>query len=262
MLKNLRERAERGEYLYGTHTFMGCPEYLEIVGGMDYDFVFICAEHPAYGIERIYDMVKRCEAAGTPALVRLPEYDLTLTKKVLDMGVSAVLFPMIRSAKEAERAMNACLYPPYGTRGFGPMSAVKWGLESEKDFVDGSLNGTLRMIQIEHIDAVNDLENIIKNPYIDGYVLGPNDLAASIGHIGDMYHEDVKAVLEKTVKILKSTGKIIGLALVSFSREDIEYWKSLGVKMFSVGGDSKYLREGARADYGMIKEFVEGEHKI
>jgi len=246
MANRLRTKVESGATVLGTHTFMGSKAYLELLGGLEYDFVFICAEHTPYGTETICDLVKTCERCGTPALVRLPEYDLTFTKKVLDAGVSAVLFPMIRSAAEAERAMNACLYPPHGTRGFGPMSAVRWGVESEKAFCDGNLDGTLRMIQIEHIDAVNDLENIIKNPYIDGYVLGPNDLAASIGHICDMYHPDVKKEIERAMEILRRSGKIIGVALVSFTKEDLQYWQDLGVRMFSLGGDNKFLREGAQ----------------
>ncbi len=85
----LREKLENNKTVIGTHTFLGCEKYLEILGSVNYDFVFICAEHTPYGTDKIYDLVKACENAGTPALVRLPQYDLTFTKKVIDMGVNS-----------------------------------------------------------------------------------------------------------------------------------------------------------------------------
>lgn len=255
-MENLRKRLEKGEYILGTHSFLGSTHTLEILSGLSFDFIFLCAEHTPCGTEKMYDLVKTCQKGGTHALVRVPQNDLTFTKKVLEMGVDAVLFPMIRTAEEAKLAMDACLYPPLGTRGFGPMGAVRWGLDSEKAFVDGNLNGTLRLIQIEHIDAVNNLEEIVKNPYIDGYVFGPNDLAASIGHICDMYHPEVKKELERAARILNKANKAIGVALVSYTKEDIDYWKKLGVRIFSLGSDSKYIKDSAIELYSNANSLI------
>ena len=256
MRNELREKLESGENLFGTQTFLGSKEVATIMGGAGYDFVFICAEHPSYGTERVYDLVKYCEAAGTPALVRLPEIDKTFTKKVLDAGVSAVLFPMIHNEEEAKRVTDMCMYPPHGKRGFGPMGAIKWGLESEPEFVKENLKGTLRLIQIEHIDAVNDLENIVKNPYIDGYIFGPNDLASSIGHICDMYHPEVIETVKRAIKILKDNNKPFGVSLVSLDKERIEFWKELGARIFSLGSDAVFVRDGVIKEYNDLKELI------
>ncbi len=258
----LREKLKSGKPLFGTQAFLGSKEVMEILGAMNYDFVFICAEHPAYGIERLYDLVKYCEAAGTPALVRLPEFDGTFVKKTVDMGVSGVLFPMIRSAEEAKRATDACLYPPRGTRGFGPMSAVRWGLDSESGFVKGNVDGTVRMIQIEHIDAVKNLEKIAANEYIDAYIFGPNDLAASMGHINDMYHPEVQNRIKEAVHILSRAGKRFGVSLASVEREQIAYWKGLGMNIFSLGADFAFVRDGANRAYESLRGIVEGEKNI
>lgn len=256
MKNSLREKLARGETLFGTQTFLGSKEVASIFGSVGYDFVFICAEHPAYGADCIFDLVKYCEAAGTPALVRLPELDVTFTKKVLDGGVSAVLFPMVHNAKEVSAVTDVCLYPPYGKRGFGPMGAVRWGIDGEKDFVAENLNGTLRLIQIEHIDAVNDLENIVKNPYIDGYVFGPNDLASSIGHICDMYHPSVIKEVKRAVKVLNDNGKTFGVSLASLDKEKIAFWKELGARIFSLGADTAFVREGAVNEYNDLKNLI------
>lgn len=181
MRNTLREKLENGEILLGAQSFLGSKEAMEILGALGYDFVFICAEHPAVGTERMFDLVKYCEWAGTPALVRLPIYDPTYTKKVLDGGVSGVLFPMIKDVSDAEKAMDLCLYPPNGKRGFGPMSAVRWGLDDETAFVQKNVEGTVRMIQIEHIGAVECIDKLAENPWIDAFIFGPNDLAASMG---------------------------------------------------------------------------------
>lgn len=255
-MNKLREKLNRKESLMGMHVFLGSKEIVEILGGLDYDYLFICAEHTLYDPEKICDMVKECEYSGTPALVRLPENDKTFTKKILDNGVSAVLFPMIKSAAQANEVMNWCVYPPNGERGFGPMKAVRWGLDSDKEYLAENLNGTVRMIQIEDIQAVNELEEIVKNPYIDGYIFGPNDLAASMGHIGDMYHEDVQNAIRKAVKILKDNGKQFGVAIVATDRDKIEYWKNMGMSMFSVSADWKLLLDGARKVHNDLKDII------
>ena len=252
----LREKLKSKEILIGTQTFLGDKYVAGILGAMDYDFVFMCAEHTVYGIEKISDMVKYCEASGTPALVRLPEYDKTFTKKIIDSGVSSVLFPMIKSANEANEAMDVCLYPPYGKRGFGPMGAVNFGVKSEKEFVDTALDGMVRMIQIEHIDAIKNLEEIVQNKYIDAYVFGPNDLASSMGHILDVYNPQVQAVIQEATYILKQANKRFGVSLVNANEEQIQYWKSLGMTIFSLGADTAFVREGATKVYERFKSLL------
>lgn len=244
-MNKLREKLNSGKVLIGAQSFLGSKEILEILGSMDYDFVFICAEHTSYGTDKLYDLVHACQNAGTPALVRLPEYDLTYTKKTLDMGTQAVLFPMVKSPEEAKKCMDICLYPPYGKRGFGPMSAVRWGLDSEAEFVKHNNDDLVRMIQIEHIDAVNSLEEIVKNKYIDAYIFGPNDLASSIGHINDIYNPEVIDTIKRAIKVLDKAGCRYGVSLGSIDLEKIAFWRSLGMSIFSLGADFAYVRDGA-----------------
>ena len=245
-MTSLREKLNSKNILIGTQLFTGSKEIAELYGSMQYDFVFICAEHPAYGIETVRDLVKYTEGSGTPALVRLPELDLTFTKKVLDLGASGVLFSMIKDKKDASLAMDMCLYPPYGKRGFGPMAAVKWGLESERDFVyKNNAEGTVRMLQIEHVGMVDDLEEIAKNPYIDCFIFGPNDLAASMGRIMNIYHPEVQSVIRRATEILSRRNKRFGVSLGAIDAEKFKFWKELGMTVFSVGSDFAYARDGA-----------------
>lgn len=242
----LREKLERGECLFGSQVFLGSKEAAEALAGVGFDFLFICAEHTFYGIREVCEIVKYTQAAGSAALVRLPEFDRTYTKKILDCGVEAVLFPQIKGKADADRAMSFCLYPPYGDRGFGPQQAVRWGKDSEADYIRDTLrHGTLRMVQIEHIGAVNELETILENPYIDAFIFGPNDLAASLGHIGDMYHPDVQREVRRAAELLRSRNRAFGVSLSATDPDTIAYWKELGVRIFSLGTDYGFLRKAA-----------------
>ena len=246
-MNKLREKINNKEIVIGTQIFMGNKEIGEILGSIGYDFVFICAEHTAYGTDRVYDVMKACQYAGTPVLVRLPVYDTTFTKKVLDMGTDAVLFPMIKNAEDADSAMKLCLYPPAGTRGFGPLSAIKWDISKETDFVKENEERLLRLIQIEQISAARDIENIVKNKYIDGYVLGPNDFASSMGHIKDIYNLDVQKEIRKTAAVILDSGKTLGVSLGAVKKaEELEYWREMGCTLFSLGADFGFVREGAK----------------
>jgi len=253
-MNSLREKLKSGEILIGTQAFLGSKEILEILGALNYDFIFICTEHTAYGTDRLYDLVHACQNAGTPALVRLPEYDVTFTKKTLDMGAQAVLFPMVKSAEEAKKCMDLCLYPPFGKRGFGPMGANHWGLVPEKDFVKNNNEDLVRMIQIEHIDAVNNLEEIVKNKSIDAFIFGPNDLASSIGHINDIYNDEVIDTIKRAIKVLDANGCRYGVSLGSIDPEKLLFWKSLGMTIFSVGADFAFVRdEASKAHTNLFK---------
>jgi len=254
---SLRDKLNSNKVLIGSQIFTGCKEIAELFGSMNYDFIFVCAEHPAYSIETVRDLVKYTQGSGTPALVRLPELDLTFTKKVLDMGTEGVLFSMIKGKEDAKKAMDMCLYPPYGKRGFGPMAAVKWGLESEKGWVDNNNEkGTVRMLQIENINMVNQLDEIASDKFIDGFIFGPNDLASSMGHIMDMYNEDVQKVIKEATKILEKHNKRFGVSLGGATEDQLKHWKDLGMTIFSIGSDFAYARDGALKAFDTLNKIV------
>ncbi len=243
---NLREKLKSKELLFGAQIFTGSKEIAEIYGSMDYDFVFLCAEHTPYGIETIRDLVKYTESGGTPALVRLPELDKTFTKKVVDMGASGVLFSMIKSKEDAKTALDMCLYPPYGKRGVGPMAATTWEMQDTKEFVlNNNENGSVRMLQIEHIDMVKDLDEIASNPYIDAFIFGPSDFAASMGYIMDFYHPEVEAEIRRACKILDKHNKRYGLSFGLMTDDRLKYWRDMGMTIFSIGSDFAYAKNGA-----------------
>lgn len=113
----------------------------------------------------------------------------------------------------------------------------------------------LRIIQIEHIDAVNDLERIAAVKGIDGFIVGPNDLSGSVGHIGRPNHPDMMPVYDRIGKILSGTGKLFGVSL-GFDAEVIGQWLSRGVNTVFTGTDVEYIRAGVTSTFERLSALV------
>ena len=113
--------------------------------------------------------------------------DLTATKKILEMGPDGVIFPIARSVEEFKNLIEMTLYPPHGTRGFGPMRAIGYGQMDAKEYVYDKSFELCRFVQIELESAAMEAEEIAGIPYLDGCVLGMHDMSGSIGRLGDMH---------------------------------------------------------------------------
>ena len=242
----LKERIKNKEKLIGMYVQLSDISIARIAALAGYDFVWVDTEHSYMSYETLLGHIMAIKAEGVPVIVRAPQNDLTATKKIVEMGVDGIIFPMIRSAKEANEAVSNVLYPPYGKRGFGPMNAINYGFSDVTDYVKNSVNNLSVFIQIEHKDAIDDLDEIVKNPYIDGYIFGPNDLSGSYGMLGDVFCEKITDIIKTTVEKLHKADKYVGIASGGYSTEVIKHWSSFGVEMLSAGADFDFLRDGAR----------------
>ena len=259
-MNTLKQRVLRGEKLVGTIVSLTDSANAEIFGTVGYDFVWIDMEHTAIGYSEAFAHMNACRAAGTAALVRVPQNDLTATKKILDMGPDAIVFPMVRSATEADTLIKMTLYPPHGTRGFGPMRALGYGATDAKAYTEEGHLDLCRFIQIEHIDCIRVLPEIVQNPYIDGYIFGPNDLSGSLGCMGEPFADAVTDAMNEAIKILRANGKYIGLA-VGHSKESLAHWAKFDVDMITAGADWNFLYEQGKQNLANLRAFHKGEYK-
>ncbi len=195
--------------------------------------------------ETLLGHVMALKATGTPVVVRAPQNDLTATKKILEMGVDGIIFPMIRSAEEANQVIAWSTYPNDGERGFGPMNAIDYGYQNAFEYTKRSNNELCRFVQIEHKDFIDNLDKIIKNPYIDGYIFGPNDLSGSYGMLGEIFSDKITDIMKSAIDKLHKAGKYVGIASGGFSEEIISHWSNFGVEMLSAGADFDFIRQGA-----------------
>jgi len=241
----LKEKIRSHEKTIGMHFNLNDIAVARIAGLAGYDFIWIDLEHSNLSLENLMGHILAIQACGTAVIERVPKDDLTYTKKVIEMGVDGIIFPMIRTPEEANEQIANTLYPPYGTRGFGPMNAVGYGFEDVNAYVAATCENICRFIQIEHIDAVNNLEEIMKNPYIDGYIFGPNDLSGSINELGQVFAPNTTALIHKSIAMMKKAGKYIGLSTGDITDKTLTHWHDMGVDMLSAGADFGFLQEAA-----------------
>ncbi len=246
-LKAFREKAEKGKLLYGSHVFYGAPALTECMAQIGYDMLWIDMEHTAMTLDKVQDNLIAARAGGTPAFVRIPWNDKVLAKPVLDMGPDGIIFPYIRTVEDAKAAVRACEYPPNGDRGYGPLRALDYGAIAPIDYVKKEYRHMLRILQIEHIDAVDHLEAIVQIEGIDAYVVGPNDLSGSLGHMGEPHHPDMMPVYDRIGQVMQKYGKLFGVSVGS-NDTVIRQWIDRGAGMIFVGSDVWYVYEGAAAN--------------
>ncbi|MBR5538749.1 MAG: exo-alpha-sialidase, partial [Clostridia bacterium] len=242
MLKNKIKNMQK---TIGMHINLNDVAIAKIAGLAGYDFIWIDLEHSNLSLENLLADIIAIKSCGTSVIVRVPADDLTYTKKVIEMGVDGIIFPMVRTAKQAAALIDNTVYPPYGTRGFGPMNAVGYGFDDVSKYISHENDSLCRFIQIEHIDAVNNLEEIVQNEYIDGYIFGPNDLSGSIGQLGKVFDTDTTKLINKSIEILRKHNKYIGLSTGDISEKTLSYWHSFDIDMLSAGADFGFLQQTA-----------------
>ena len=241
----LKERIKNKEKLIGMYVQLSDISISRIAGLSGYDFIWIDTEHSYMSYETLFAHIMAVKTTGTPVIVRAPQDDLTATKKIVEMGVDGIIFPMVNTAEEANRVVASVWYPPYRDRVFGPMSAIDYGLADVKNYIDNSHNNLCVFIQIEHKDVIENLDQIMKNDFIDGYIFGPNDLSGSYNMLGEPFSEKVTEVMKETIEKLHVNDKYAGIASGGFSDEVINHWCSFNPDMIAAGADFDFIREGA-----------------
>lgn len=241
----LKSRIRNKEKLIGMYVQLADISIARIAGLAGYDFVWVDTEHSYMSYETLLAHIIAIKATGTAVIVRAPQNDLTATKKIIEMGVDGIIFPMIKSRKDSDAVISDTLYPPYGTRGFGPMNAIDYGFKNATEYLENTCDNLCRFIQIEHKGAVEDIDAIMQNPHIDGYIFGPNDLAGSYGFTGKPFCDEMSHIIRSTIKKLHANGKYAAIASGGFSDDVIKHWSSFDPDMLSAGADFDFIRDGA-----------------
>ena len=176
----------------------------QMLSNSGFDWLFVDMEHGAIDIASCFNMITATSGSACSPVVRVMEPSITFTKPVLDSGAMGIIFPMITSKETAEVAVR---YPPAGERGGGPFYApMRWQKNDSIEYYK-SLDDIVIISLIEHIDAINNIEEITKVKGIDVFFIAPMDLAASMGHVGDRDHPEVKEAIARAEACIK---KVMG----------------------------------------------------
>ena len=255
MVKNkFRELLYEGKKLIGFEVDLCDPCISEMVGQFGFDYLWIDTEHEAMDYQTVLAHIIAARAAGTASVVRIPWNEPYLAKRILEMGPDGIIFPQISSAAELKKAMDACMYPPYGTRGFGPRRACGYGSEDLFDYIREAPDRTCRFAQIEHVDAVNNLDQMLEVEFVDGFILGPCDLSGSIGHLNDIYCSECIELVDTVIEKCKKAGKSVGVAIGATAETDLKFWYDKGIQFISAGSDIGAIVGKAREQYNVMKK--------
>jgi len=242
MRSSFKEKLRLGSPLLGTILTLPTPEISEILCSAGFDWLFVDLEHSAMDIQGAQAILQ----AATPevdCLIRIPSCDETWSKKSLDIGASGIIIPQILSAEQAAQAVRWCRYPPEGSRSVGIARAQGYG-DRFKDYVARANTDIVVILQIEHIQTVERIESILRISDIDGLFIGPYDLSASMGRMGQVTHPDVQHAI-RTVKTCADDAEIpVGIfgAGVEAAKPYIED----GYSLIAIGIDTMILGNAAR----------------
>jgi len=203
------------------------------------DFVWIDMEHNGMSLETVQGHIMATKGTDAAPFVRVRWNDPVLIKPVLDIGAAGVIVPMVRTAEEARNAVAACLYPPEGVRGFGPKRPSDYGRQFGPEFCRRANQSIIVIAQIEHIDAIKNIDEILAVSGLTGIVFGPYDLSGSMGHMAEPGHPDVVQAMETVVAKARKTKLFIGIGLGDSSQA--KGWLDQGVNWLLLGVDFSIL---------------------
>ncbi|MFJ8063273.1 HpcH/HpaI aldolase/citrate lyase family protein [Psychrobacillus sp. NPDC096426] len=243
MKKNIiKEKLNAGKCVYGPWMMTASIDTAEILSNVGCDMIMIDGEHGAMNLETAGRLISQIKYTETTPLLRVPWNDITMVKQGLDTGASGIMIPMINSKEEAERAVQYCHYPPKGIRGFGAGRASLFGINSES-YSQYAKEEILVILQIEHFNAVDAIDEILSVPGIDVAFIGPFDLSSSMGLMGQFDHPDMQSAMVKVIDSCARHNVVPGiLTEPGLMANHID----LGFRFLLGGIDAMFIHQGAK----------------
>lgn len=229
---SFKEKISRGDALYGLFVAPPSPATVELIGYAGFDFVVLDMEHGPSGYETLENMLRAADAADVASIVRLPNADSASVLHALDCGAAAVLVPHTRTADEAANVVAEAHFPPRGRRGISTFArSGKYGMANPREYLANRHEHTVVMVMIEDVEALAHVDAISEVNGVDVVFIGPSDLAASMGHVGNPGHPDVSRALSDIRTQVRASG---GPALMTAvrSHEEVEPLMKEGVRLF------------------------------
>jgi 4-hydroxy-2-oxoheptanedioate aldolase len=216
----------------------------EILADSGFDWILLDTEHSPNEIPSLLTQLQAIGRGGSTPIVRPAWNDMVLAKRCLDIGTQTLLFPYVQNAEEAKRAVASTRYPPEGVRGVAVAArASRYG--RIPGYLTKANSEMCVLVQVETRIALDNLEAIAKVDGVDGVFIGPSDLAASLGHLGNPQHADAQAAMKDAVTRLKALGKPAGI--LTGNEEEIRRYIDWGYQFVAVGADVGLLARHADA---------------
>ena len=244
-LPNVKEILKSKKHSIGSWMQIANTSVAELMGKAGYDWVAIDMEHGSFSCQQLPDLFRALELGGTSPFVRVAYNNLVYIKDALDSGARGIIIPMVENKEQVENAVSACLYPPDGTRGVGYSRANLFG--KEFDSYVSYINRAVTIIaQIEHINAVTNIDEILSNKHLDGIMVGPYDLSASMGVTGQFTNPKFLNTLKEIKNAAQKHSVPMGLHIVNPDKKELTDRVAEGYQFIAYGIDSVFLNNSIK----------------
>jgi 2-dehydro-3-deoxyglucarate aldolase len=244
---NLKQRLNKRQVTIGAWITLSDLSTAEIMAKSGFDWLVVDMEHSAITLHQAQQLIQIIGLCGIVPLVRVSENNPVIIKRAMDAGAQGIIVPMVNSRDDAERAVQAVRYPPAGIRGVGLARAQGYGLEFEK-YKNRVNSDSIVIVQIEHISAVENLEEILDIEGVDGFIVGPYDLSASLGRPGEFNHPTVKKALARVKVIAKSKNALMGYHVIPPQGEEVAKKIREGYRFLGFSLDTLFLGVKCRSE--------------
>jgi len=239
MLNDLRNKVKAGNATVGVWQMTSDVSTTCVMASLGFDWIVVDLEHSMIDLGRVESIFIAAERYDVVPLVRLPNMDPYLARRLLDSGAQGILIPVVEEAKKLSNFIKHCLYPPKGKRGLGLIRANLWGDELEKYYAEFK---PLIIPQIETLKGYDNLEEILDEDAVDGIFIGPYDLSASIGLPGDLEHPKMKKILSDIKKTTLKKNKFVGIHQVEPDKESLNKKIEDGYNFVAFSTDTVAIR--------------------
>jgi len=222
---------------------------VEVLAGSNPDWIVLDTEHSPNELPNLVSQMQAMNGSAAAAIVRPAWNDKVIIKRILDAGAQSIIIPYIQNVAEAEAAVAATRYPLAGIRGAaGSTRASNYG--RNKNYLHNASDEIAVIVQVETGEALEDIEAIASVDGVDSVFIGPSDLSASLGHIGNAEHPDVQDAIKTAITKLKAVGKAGGI--LAFNPDHARRYIDWGFQFIAVGSDIGMVVKGSDA---LVQQF-------
>lgn len=256
-MQSIRKRLKSGETLIGSWINSGSSVIAELMASTGFDFLCIDAEHSAVDLPQVQQMFQAMHSGNPDCanVIRLHGIDYALVKRYLDAGAQGIIAPLVMNRKDAELLIEATKYPPMGNRGVGFCRANQYGANLEEN-VRTANDDIFVAVQIEHINAVNCIDDILAVEGIDAVFVGPYDLSASMGLTAQFDHPDYISARTAVLNACKAKGIAPGIHVVPPDAELFIEQNKEGYQLMAYSLDITMLLEACRSGLSKIRSVL------
>lgn len=240
----------------GSWVQIGHPVVVEIMAGAGFDWLAIDLEHSAISIREAEDLIRIIELSCVRPFVRLASNNPEQIKRVMDSGAHGVIVPMVKTREDALQAVNAVKYPPVGCRSIGLARAQRYG-NRFNEYFQWQQQNTMVVVQIEHIDAIQNLDDIFAVEGVDAFITGPYDLSGSLGAPGEFGSKEFIEAMNHIQKTAKKYNVPGGRHIVEPDPVELKRSIDSGERFVAYGIDTLMLDVSSRAGVAELKKRVE-----